>query len=260
MAAVGEILYVFGGRQGIAMEEGPLDDLWAFNTTTKAWTCLMEHTEEKGGPSKRSFHQMVALDDKLYVFGGCGTKGRMHDLYAYDIQKACWEDFPEEKAMKGRGGAGVTGVGGKVWVLGGFAGEEAKDMWAFDLASKTWEDWSESSADLIPRSVFGLQPVQGGRTLLLFGGEVDPSSAGHMGAGGFAADTLLFSLDLKGEGFKSALSASASAPSPRGWYGHCLTRTEGYVVVGGLAPDNSRLGDVWILEEEGVEGGRDGEL
>jgi hypothetical protein len=38
----------------------------------------------------------------------------------------------------------VTGVGGKVWVLGGFAGEEAKDMWAFDLASKTWEDWSES--------------------------------------------------------------------------------------------------------------------
>jgi len=41
------------------MEEGPLDDLWAFNTTTKAWTCLMEHTEEKGGPSKRSFHQMV---------------------------------------------------------------------------------------------------------------------------------------------------------------------------------------------------------
>jgi hypothetical protein len=87
-----------------------------------------------------------------------------------------------------------------------------------------------------------------------------PLSPPPQGAGGFAADTLLFSLDLKGEGFKSALSASASAPSPRGWYGHCLTRTEGYVVVGGLAPDNSRLGDVWILEEEGVEGGRDGEL
>jgi len=41
------------------MEEGPLDDLWAFNTKAKTWTCVMEHTEEKGGPSKRSFHQMV---------------------------------------------------------------------------------------------------------------------------------------------------------------------------------------------------------
>jgi len=28
--------------------------------------------------------------------------------------------------------------------------------------------------------VFGLQPVEGGKSLVLFGGEVDPSSAGHM--------------------------------------------------------------------------------
>ena len=36
------------------------------------------------------------------------------------------------------------------------------------------------STGLEPRSVFGLQPVQGGKSLVLFGGEVDPSSAGHM--------------------------------------------------------------------------------
>jgi len=52
------------------------------------------------------------LDDKLYVFGGCGAKGRMHDLYAYDIQKACWEEFPEEKAMKvGKEKKGKEGKG-----------------------------------------------------------------------------------------------------------------------------------------------------
>jgi len=46
------------------MDEGPLDDLWAFDTQSKTWTCVMEHTEEKGGPSKRSFHQMVTKGGK----------------------------------------------------------------------------------------------------------------------------------------------------------------------------------------------------
>ncbi|KAM3571606.1 hypothetical protein VYU27_006374 [Nannochloropsis oceanica] len=262
MVAMDKTLYVMGGRQGITMDEGPLDDLWAFDTQSKTWTCVMEHTEEKGGPSKRSFHQMVGFEGKLYVFGGCGAKGRMRDLYAFDIGKGTWEALPSKEEMKGRGGAAVTAVDGKVLLLGGFAGEEARDMWAFDLEKKEWEDWSSYSTGLEPRSVFGLQPVQGGKSLVLFGGEVDPSSAGHMGAGGFAGDTLLFSLTDKTQGFTSPLPSSppSPSPSPRGWYGHCVTKEGSVVVVGGLAPDNSRLGDVWVLEEEGKEGGGKEEL
>jgi len=36
-----------------------------------------------------------------------------------------------------------------------------------------------------------------------------------------------------------------------------VTKEGKFVVVGGLAPDNSRLGDVWVLEEEGKEGGKE---
>ena len=39
-----------------------------------------------------------------------------------------------------------------------------------------------------------------------------------------------------------------------------MTKAGAFVVVGGLAPDNSRLGDVWVLEEEGKEGGEGGAL
>lgn len=90
-------------------------------------------------------------------------------------------------------------------------------MQAYDIASKTWEDWSEHrlvwcfgrvcvyavdvwprfryqikphsppphthSATLVPRSVLGVAPLPGmgdGTALVLFGGEVDPSSEGHM--------------------------------------------------------------------------------
>ena len=46
----GETLWVFGGRMGIQMQEGPLDDLWAFDTAAKyvlsfpvVCECVMEN-------------------------------------------------------------------------------------------------------------------------------------------------------------------------------------------------------------------------
>lgn len=52
-------LWLFGGRQGIDMGEGALDDLWRFDLDTLKWSCVQESTEKAGGPTKRSFHQMV---------------------------------------------------------------------------------------------------------------------------------------------------------------------------------------------------------
>ena len=78
------------------------------------------------------------------------------------------------------------------------------------------------------------------------------------GAGGFAGDTLLFSLTDKKKGFTSPLAPETASPSPRGWYAYGATGEGAFVCVGGLAPDNSRLGDVWLLEE--TKGGAKEEL
>ena len=66
------VVYVFGGRQGITMEEAPLNDLWAFNVATEKWAKV---TDVHGDvPEPRSFHAMCAVGSTLFVFGGCSAK------------------------------------------------------------------------------------------------------------------------------------------------------------------------------------------
>ena len=81
-------MYNFGGRQGITMEESPLNDLHYFDVETKEWTEVLKPDETF--PSERSFHQMVAVGKSLFVFGGCGKTGRMSDLHEFDTGTSKW--------------------------------------------------------------------------------------------------------------------------------------------------------------------------
>ena len=87
-ATIGNKIYIFGGRQGITMDESPLNDLHCFDTQTETWT----QVEVKGGnvPSARSFHKMVSAGSSLFVFGGCGNAGRMSDLHEFDTNTQMW--------------------------------------------------------------------------------------------------------------------------------------------------------------------------
>ena len=103
-------------------------------------------------------------------------------------------------------------------MLGGFSGRELGDCLAFDTASRRWR----AAPEIPPRSVFGAavhvcsskdaaghghghgaEGTEGGGGVggggggdgcghgghvLLFGGEVDPSTQGHAGAGGFSGE------------------------------------------------------------------------
>ena len=82
-------MFVFGGRQGVTMEESPLQDLWSFSFDTSTWTLIQsKETEASTPPTPRSFHRMISVgSNTLYVFGGCGAAGRLNDLYSYDIEK-----------------------------------------------------------------------------------------------------------------------------------------------------------------------------
>lgn len=56
-AVIGSTIYVFGGRQGIQMEESPLNDLHSYDTKSRTWS----QVETKAGspPTARSFHRLV---------------------------------------------------------------------------------------------------------------------------------------------------------------------------------------------------------
>ena len=82
-----------------------------------------------------------------------------------------------------------------------------------DISSTPCPEPPLPSADLIKRSVFGMAPM--GSTLVIFGGEVDPSSLGHMGAGGFAGDTLALELTAPEKGFSPLPGLAPPMPCGR---------------------------------------------
>merc|ERR1711990_122602 len=247
-ATIDDCIYVFGGRAGTQIDELLMNDLHKFDTQTRTWTAI----DTKGDlPSPRSFHKMVALNNKLYVFGGCPAKGRLADLHMFDPHPYQWTKLPESP-MEGRGGAAFAAVGvfprwgeGKLMVLGGFAGREVGDMWEFDVAAETWSCLSETLKP--PRSVACCEGV--GTRVLLFGGELQPSDRCHEGAGAFSSDTQIFDASTS---MKVAADGKGKlGPPPRGWSASTCWGSGKVVVAGGLAGDDEnpvRMMDVWVAE------------
>lgn len=268
-------LYIFGGRQGIHMDETPLNDLYALDLDTMIWR---EIKTVNDGPCCRSYHCIAAgkSDDSIYVFGGCGVSGRLSDVHCLNLNSMTWEEIMVTDKIKGRGGANffsfrptTSPSGGDIlYVIAGFIGDETNDVYSLDLSNKgdTWKEETKASGKFRPRSVCGHCNVQwkGTEYLAVFGGEVSPSDKGHEGAGGFANDLLLFPVDASSGSLKEPISvpwtivnhanaASDDSIVPRGWTMMCPDESvDGRLVIfGGLSgsdEDPQRLNDVVVLQ------------
>jgi len=238
-SVIGDCIYIFGGRMGIAVDEKLLNDLFMFNTKTGIWSNM---STVGSPPSQRSFHKMVALGRKLYVFGGCPAEGRLADLYVLDTETLTWTAL-EPSSMEGRGGAGlvVDSHGSALYVVGGFAGREMKDVHKYDLQDGKWSKMSEELGQAV--SVALCAPV--GNQIVHFGGELAPSNRGHAGAGNFSKDMIIF-----GANMEEVARNNKGAPA-RGWSAGDVWRNDTLVVVGGLTGDDenpTRLMDVWCAK------------
>merc|ERR1712198_58485 len=221
-AVIGNRIYIFGGRQGITMDESPLNDLHYFDTQTETWT----EVAFKGGnaPSARSFHQMVSVGSSLFVFGGCGNAGRMSDLHEFDTNSLVWTEHSNEykagddgssETIKGRGGASLVAAncGTKLFLVGGIAGK--------------------------------------GNYIAVFGGEISESSKGHEGAGGFSNKLILINEETLEVTIADPKNDESGMPTQRGWSSGCsLPNNKSQLAVfGGLSGNDDnpkRLGDLWI--------------
>ena len=92
----------------------------------------MEPTDESKVPCKRSFHKMLSVGEDLYMFGGCGTSGRLADLHSFNTKSNKWKKLSgaDSVGCKGRGGANfVASIAQQaLFVICGFAGEETNDF------------------------------------------------------------------------------------------------------------------------------------
>ncbi|KAL9191288.1 hypothetical protein ACHAXT_000994 [Thalassiosira profunda] len=247
-AAVGDAVYVYGGRGGIEMGEGALSDMWKLEITnaTAKWTEIAPVGSEQ--PEARSFHKMIAISTDLYVFGGCGASGRLNDLWKFDTQTGKWTSLGSSSLLKGRGGPNILSLAGnKIAIVAGFAGEETNDGHVFSNGS--WEEKGmDGLADMRKRSVCAFGCLPDINKCIIFGGEVDPSNRGHEGAGNFERDVVLL------DGTTGALSevvkpkSGEEWPEARGWADATVGEDGTFYVFGGLAGDDVspvRLGDLW---------------
>mmetsp|Transcript_19305 Transcript_19305/g.34893 ORF Transcript_19305/g.34893 Transcript_19305/m.34893 type:complete len:365 (-) Transcript_19305:154-1248(-) len=263
-AAVGDDVYIFGGRSGVEIEETALGDLWKLeiisadnNQQLRAkWTEVPPATAEL--PEARSFHKMIAISTDLYVFGGCGANGRLNDLWKFDTIGKEWTNFGCSHVLKGRGGPNILSLssGGetdsnevKIAVLAGFAGEETNDGHIFN--NNSWEDQGmDGIGDMRKRSVCSFGSLPKHNKCIIFGGEVDPSNKGHEGAGNFERDVVLLD-GASGallEAVKPKEGEESSWPEARGWADATVGGEDIFYLFGGLAGNDTtpvRLDDLW---------------
>ena len=234
--AIGHRIYLFGGRGGKAIE--PLAEkgrVWIFDTMAAQWSFL-NPPEGSIYPEPRSYHASSAIAHPLhtsygqlesrfdplpvdtgthgtiFIHAGCSAKGRLGDLWAFDVNTSTWTKFPDPPGPV-RGGPSLTYALNRLYRYGGFDGENelGGQMDCLDISVSSeakgeglghggqWKSVTISPDALSPgnRSVAGLHPVttgQGRNYLLLCLGEKTPSSSGHDGAGEFWGTVWSFQL------------------------------------------------------------------
>ena len=91
--------------------------------------------------------------------------------------------------------------------------------------------------------------VHGRPSLITAFGESDPSSLGHAGAGNMLPDAWIW--DIENQRWSKIVGEEGGeVPQARGWFAADAMVVEGkecIIVQGGLAEDNQRLDDAWVL-------------
>jgi N-acetylneuraminic acid mutarotase len=104
------------------------------------------YTQLNGGATLRYSHTAVAIDGKMYVYGGYHYQGGasyLSDLWVYDPQENAWAQLAN--GPYGRYGHCAAALNGKMYVFGGHgwgavAGSATQgDLMVYDPATNTWK-------------------------------------------------------------------------------------------------------------------------
>ncbi|GAD93097.1 Kelch repeat protein [Paecilomyces variotii No. 5] len=251
-------VYLFSGRGGTAM--APIEEkgsFWVFSPDENSWTQVAPRDPQLPYPVGRSYHALTN-DGKetIFLHAGCPEKGRLGDLWAFNISTRQWRELPAAPKPE-RGGTSIAYAAGKVFRMNGFDGrtEQGGAVDVFRLDRNVWETVTYQPDGVSgpgPRSVSCLLAVeiQGKAKLVTMFGERDPSSLGHQGAGKMLADVWVF--DVESKTWTEIQTEGSDAPEARGWFDADVVTGElsgsSIIVHGGLAESNERLGDVWRLQ------------
>ncbi|TPX61221.1 hypothetical protein PhCBS80983_g01306 [Powellomyces hirtus] len=271
-ATLRDKIFLFGGRGGAEMR--PFNDLYEFDAVAKKWSRVNQTGDVpparsyfSTAASKASFARVYHLcigyssiikllrlrrfQDHVYLFGGCPAEGRLNDLYRFDPKTTVWTQLPSHNSISPRGGAGLAYLNGRIYLHGGFNGQELNDLWAFDIASNSWQELTTTDA-VVPegRSVHGFAAIEEKGVLVCMLGERDPSAEGHLGAGKYHDDIWILQPQTENavSWRKASFADAAEKPSPRAWFPAASWKDS--VVLHGGFTGNDRDDSVFVFRLE----------
>ncbi|KAF3014155.1 hypothetical protein E8E14_001202 [Neopestalotiopsis sp. 37M] len=257
-ATLNGVMYLFSGRGGLDM--APIEEkgsLWQYDPRSSQWELVEPNDRSAPYPPGRSYHASTTdSNENIFIHAGCPEHGRLSDLWSFNITTKTWTELAAAPSPP-RGGTSLAAHGRKLYRMNGFDGktEQGGAIDVYDIAARTWSTISfipDGVQGPTPRSVSALLVVHisGREHILTLFGEGDPSALGHAGAGKMFDDVWAF--DLDSQKWHKATSVGSELPAARGWFDADVmvreTDQQSVIVHGGLAEDNTRLGDVWKLD------------
>lgn len=223
--------------------------IWEFDTSVSSWTLLKPKDAAQAVPEPRSYHCMTGDGmSNLFVHAGCPEKGRLSDMWQFDVVEREWTQLTAAPSPP-RGGTSIAYAASRIWRMNGFDGqsEQGGSIDVYDTVSKTWSTKAFSPDGRNgpeARSVSALLALnfRGADSLITLFGERDPSAQGHAGAGKMLDDIWLY--DIAAD--KWIKIENVDGPAGRGWFDADITEDFEIVVAGGLDPNNERLDDLWV--------------
>lgn len=115
------------------------NDIWSMDFSTETWARLPIDTSFI---TPRSGSTAVAVDDKIFVFGGLFNGQYFSDLHIIDLEtNSIIYPAPcqnQNNQPPGRIGHAMGYADGKIVIWGGFNGSFLKDLWIYDINESKW--------------------------------------------------------------------------------------------------------------------------
>jgi len=144
---VDDAMYIFGGFEDDT--ERFSQDVYRLCLKSMTWTHVLTHGSP---PAWRDFHSASCLDNRLYIFGGRSDRdGPIHtrheeydnQLIYFDIRRSVWVNTLARNAPLGRRSHSSFVFGGKVYIFGGYNGNQDahfNDVHCYDPVTNEWQD------------------------------------------------------------------------------------------------------------------------
>jgi len=154
-AAVGGILYVFGGHP----DGGPeaVDTVYAYDPQANSWS------SRASMPTARGSLAVAVVEGKIYLAGG-SPSARERDFAVYDPASDTWTKLPQMPTPRNH--LAAAGVAGKVYVAGGRSSAISDVLEEYDPATGAWTRRANMPT---ARGGIGGAPANG--RFYVFGGE-----------------------------------------------------------------------------------------